>query len=188
MSNSTPDTAAPSISKDEIEAVAAALYGAVTPHGDPEWEDAYRESDRDVFRQHATVALRAAAAARSVAGTPTPIWHGPDLVAEAGLEPVSEEVRSEVFAAFDEAGTAALTEDQVVVVLPKPDGRNKYGPTWSMPGSASPVTIAIVDGQAYVSALGPADPADFAERFALAVLAGVRAVRRLAAEAGDGGE
>lgn len=72
---------------------------------------------------------------------------------------------------------------RTLVDLPEPDGHDNGGPVWSMPGGASPVTLAVVDGEAFVSALGPADPVDFAETYALAVLAAVREVRRMVAAA-----
>lgn len=80
---------------------------------------------------------------------------------------------------------SAALAGRTVVHLPEPDGRDGGGPVWSMPGGASPVTLAVVDGEAFVSALGPGDPVDFAETYALAVLAAVREARRMVAESGE---
>jgi hypothetical protein len=92
------------------------------------------------------------------------------------LYPEVGRMRAELIAGL-EAGLAGRT----VVELPEPDGVDDHGPTWSLPGVGVAVSLAVVDGQAFVSALGPADPVDFAEWYALRVLAAVREVRSLAA-------
>jgi hypothetical protein len=77
----------------------------------------------------------------------------------------------------------AALAGRTVVELPEPDGVDDHGPTWSLPGVGVAVSLAVVDGQAFVSALGPADPVDFAEWYALRVLAAVREVRSLCRDA-----
>lgn len=75
--------------------------------------------------------------------------------------------------------TNQAMSDTVTACLPEPTGRDRHGPTWDVPELGATVTVAVVDGEAFVSAFGPADPVDAAEAYALAVLAGVQAVRRI---------
>lgn len=77
----------------------------------------------------------------------------------------------------------AALAGRAVVDLPEPDAVDHAGnPIWNLTVAGNDVTVCVDEGKPMVSALSPCDPADLAEAYGLALIAGARAARRMAAE------
>lgn len=93
----------------------------------------------------------------------------------------------EYFRSKARAVLSAALAGRTVVQLPEPDRVDHAGnPIWDLTNAGSDVTCAVVDGQPFVSALSPCDPADLAESYGLALIAAARATRLRASGSGVG--